>query len=523
MSTRVLGTAGHVDHGKTALVRALTGVDTDRLQQEKQRGITIELGFAQLALADGAVSLVDVPGHERFVRHMVAGAGGIDGYLLCVAADDGVMPQTREHMAVLELLGVDEGVVAITKCDLADATMARNQVRALLGDHVSIIDTSVASGQGLDELRRALAELTTHLDRQRAEGPARLFVDRAFTVAGAGTVVTGTLWGAQIDVDQRVRVFPAAVPARVRRVQVHDADVTSAAGGRVALNLAGVHRDRVPRGSVVVAESDQWQPTTHIDVALHWLPTEPSPLTTRRRLQVFHGTAEVPATFVLLEGTVLQPGQRGYVQLRLEAPLVARAGDRVIVRSAERRTVGGGVIVDPAAQRHGLGAQVAERLRALERGQMPEARQETIPPPRPAVSAPRRSIGCEAMVLDVIRRAGRRPPTVAGLAQETGLDTCQVEVALRYLEDEGQLVQTAEVWFAAAILEDAVAQARAALEAGPMTIGQLRDLWGVGRRHALAIAAHLDRQGMTLRRGEHRVLRRSVMAGTPNQADTLPQ
>ena len=348
----VLGTAGHVDHGKTALVLALTGRDTDRLPEEKARGISIALGFAPLELdADRAVSLVDVPGHERFVRHMVAGASGVDGYLLCVAADDGVMPQTVEHMAVLRLLGVTQGVVAVTKCDLSDPELAIQEVRELVGDGPEIVPVSSVTGAGIADLRAALTRLATRLGRRTAWGRPRLFVDRVFSVAGAGTVVTGTLWGGEIAVGDRVRIVPGVASARVRGVQAHDRPVDVAAGGRVALNLAGVERDDAPRGSCVVRAGDGWEPTTLLDVELTWLAEAGGPVRSRRRLQAFLGTAEVGATCVLLGANELIPGELGYAQLRLDVAVPAVAGDRLVLRSAERRTVGGARVVDPAPAR----------------------------------------------------------------------------------------------------------------------------------------------------------------------------
>lgn len=517
MSAIVLGTAGHVDHGKTALVMALTGVDTDRLPEEKSRGISIELGFAQLLLGERTVSLIDVPGHERFVRHMVAGAGGIDAFLLCVAADDGVMPQTLEHMAVLRLLGVTHGVVAITKCDLADPERATAQVRKLVGDNVVIVPVSASQGVGLDELTGALTALVHGVRRRRADGPARLFVDRAFTVHGAGTVVTGTLWGEPIMNGDRIVVEPGGVAGRVRQIQVHDSGAPRADGGRVALNLAGVGRDQVPRGSVVVRAADTWKSTSIVDVALEWLPDEAGPLTSRRRLQVFHGTSEVSATCIVLEHTPIAPGSRGYVQLRLDAPLVAMGGDRVVLRSAARRTVAGGLIIDPSADRHGRAAAVRDRLLAMERGEdlspavaaaPPRATQ--LPARAPAVAAPPLSPNARR-VHDQLARAGLRPPSSQQLAADLGMPLTDVHDGLSALGDAGRATYVGEVWFATEALTDAVAIAVRALSDGPRGIGELRDLWDVGRKHALAIAAHLDRCGVTRRVGDQRVLRRSAL------------
>ena len=249
-----LGTAGHIDHGKTALVRALTGVDTDRLPEERARGISIALGYAPLSLDGARVSVVDVPGHERFVRTMVAGATGIDFFLMVVAADDGVMSQTREHAAVLAALGVEVGVVAVTKADMAEPARAIGEAAALLPG-AEIVAVSSVTGAGLDELRAAVARAAARAVPRAAEGVARLHVDRAFTVRGAGTVVTGTLWSGEIARGDAVTILPSGRHARVRGVQIHDEPVECAAAGqRVALNLAGVDRDEVARGDVVAGE-----------------------------------------------------------------------------------------------------------------------------------------------------------------------------------------------------------------------------------------------------------------------------
>lgn len=586
----VIGTAGHVDHGKTALVMALTGRDTDRLPEEKARGISIELGFAPLTLPSGrTLSLVDVPGHERFVRHMVAGASGIDGYLLCVAADDGVMPQTREHVDVLRLLGVHHGVVAITKTDIIEPDLAADEVRELLGDGPEIVPVAALRGEGVPDLVAALDRLASRLDRRTAAGRTRLFVDRAFTIAGAGTVVTGTLWGGAVTPGDRVRLLPAAVEARVRSVQVHDRPAEQATGGRVALNLAGVERAEVERGMCVVRAGDGWAPTERVDVALDWLPGAGGPLRTRRRLQAFLGTAEVPATCVLLADDEIPPAGRGYAQLRLEGVLPVDVGDRIVLRSAERRTVGGATVLDAHPPRHGKGARQAERLAVLDSGD-PVARaalrlreaggdglaldgESDIPPEGMALggrvlhagvverarTAILGSVGgegvpvatalaasglaagpAEALVqalvdegvvaqdgvrltppgrpgdpardglAQVLAEAGLRPPGMNELAERAGLDERRLVAALASLRDEGRVVHAGDLWFDAAAAAAARAQAADALSSGPLGIGELRDLWGVGRRHALALAAHLDQSGLTRRQGDLRVLRRGA-------------
>ncbi|MEA2458818.1 MAG: selenocysteine-specific elongation factor, partial [Thermoleophilaceae bacterium] len=361
-----LGTAGHIDHGKTALIGALTGKLTDRLPEERRRGISIELGYAPLTLPGGrSLSVVDVPGHERFVRTMVAGATGVDMFLLCVAADDGVMPQTREHIAVLRHLGVSQGVVAITKSDTGDPAPAADEVAELVPG-AAIVPVSVLERTGLDEVLGALERVASRLPgRADAGGPTRLHVDRSFTLKGIGTVVTGTLWAGSIAAGDAVRVLPRGLEARVRSVQVHDKPVERArAGQRVALNLAGVGWRELGRGDVVVAAADDTVRAGFLlDVALELEPGV-RPLRRGTRVQLHHGTREVPARVVPLAGEEVRAG---FVQLRLEAPLVAVAGDRLIVRQvAPPDTIGGGVVVDSAPRKHGPGAAgIVDRLERL--------------------------------------------------------------------------------------------------------------------------------------------------------------
>ena len=477
----VLGTAGHVDHGKTSLVRALTGRDTDRLAAEVERGMSIELGFAPLDLPSGRrVSLIDVPGHERFVRHMVAGSTGVNGYLLCLAADDGVMPQTREHMAVLDLLGVREGVVAITRSDLADPAPATAQARALLGPGPEIVPVCAPSGAGVADLRGALERLVAGLAPRRAAGRPRLFVDRAFTVRGTGTVVTGTLWGGSIGRGDRVRVVPGDRAGRVRGVQVHDEPAERAAGGRVALALAGVARDEAPRGACIVLEDDAWEAAARLVARLRWL--DPAAPEARRtgRLRLFLGTAEVTALHRLL------PGDDGRAELRLDRPVPAQRGDRLVLRSPDGRTVGGGEVVEvpPAA---------APR---------PAAR-----PSHPAAPAPVNP-GAAAAVAAALERGGLQPPTAHQLGEAAGLSPTGLRAALGSLRAEGRAVPAGDLWFAASAVTDARERARGALAERPLTLGELRDLWGVGRRQALALAEHLDASGLTVMRDGARILRR---------------
>ena len=348
-----LGTAGHVDHGKTSLVAALTGVDTDRLPEERARGLTIVLGYAPLVLPSGRrCSVVDVPGHERFVRTMVSGASGIDAFLMVVAADDGVMPQTLEHAEVLRGLGVEEGIVAITKADAADPDPAAEQVAELLPGR-EIIPCSVRTGAGLDELRASLDRLVARLPGRAgdaATGP-RLHVDRSFSVAGRGTVVTGTLWSGALDAGQALELLPAGRPVRVRGLQVHDTDVRRAeAGQRVAVNLNGVRARDVERGDVL-APPGAVAPALVLDCALALHDARHGD-----RVHVHHGTREAPGRLVALGEDLWQ--------LRLDRPLLAADGDRVVIRrSSPADTLGGGTVLDAAARRHGRKEALLERLR----------------------------------------------------------------------------------------------------------------------------------------------------------------
>ena len=369
-----LGTAGHIDHGKTALVKALTGVDTDRLPQEQERGISIELGFAALDLPSGrTLSVVDVPGHERFVRTMVAGASGIDLFLLVVAADDGVMPQTREHAAVLELLQVPAGVVALTKTDLVGAeerALAQAEVEELLSGGpyagTAVVPVSATRATGLEELRARLDAVAIAPGARPGGGPARLHVDRAFTLRGIGTVVTGTLWTGSLARGDEVRVEPGGRRARVRGIEVHGEPCERAAPGRrVALNLAGLALADVRRGDVVVVGDAGAAPGYLLDVDVRLLRGARR-LRSGARVHVHHGTRETPARVAPVEGDFLAPGTQGLAQLRLERPLVAEAGDRFVLRSlAPPDTIGGGRVLDPRPRKHGAGAGHAARLRAL--------------------------------------------------------------------------------------------------------------------------------------------------------------
>ena len=343
----ILGTAGHIDHGKTALVRALTGVDTDRLPEEKRRGITIDLGFAPLELNGRVIGVVDVPGHEAFVRTMVAGATGIDVALVVVAADAGIMPQTREHLSILSLLGVKRGIVALTKCDLVDEdwlALVEDDVRATIAESsladAPITRTSVVTHEGLDALRAEIEALASHHERADEDDLFRLPIDRAFTVKGTGTVVTGTVWSGSLERDAIVRLFPGDQAVRVRNLQAHGHDVaTVSQGDRAAIALSGVALENVHRGAVLVRGAG-WAESRVIRADLSLLPSAPS-IGPRTRVRFHIGTSDVGARIV---------GERGSVRIVLDAPILARTGDRFVLRSASPlATIGGGIVTDPVA------------------------------------------------------------------------------------------------------------------------------------------------------------------------------
>lgn len=440
MSTRhlILGTAGHIDHGKSALVEALTGVDPDRLKEEKNRGITIELGFADLDLGEGRVlSFVDVPGHERFVRHMVAGAAGIDAVLLVIAADDGVCPQSREHLEICKLLGVRHGLVALTKADLADDELlevlkleVRDFIEGSFLEKAAIVPVSARARTGLDELHAALEGLFDNVPARPSAGIARLPVDRSFVLRGFGTVVTGTLASGQLHEGEEVVVMPGERRARIRGLQVHHRHVEEAlAGQRTAVNLQGLDRDEVPRGSTVCPPGSL-QTTTRIWASIRLLPSAPRGLEKGGRARFHQGTCERSARF-----RVLGTEENGDLtaEIRLDEQTVLLPGDRFILRRpAPVDTVGGGVVLDARPPR-ARGSAVRDLQRATaDRG--------------------------DAIVLR-LTRAGVSGRTATDLAAELGIATEDLAEELVSLESEGRVLRGAGMLFDAdvwdALAEDA--------------------------------------------------------------------
>jgi len=388
MNSTIIGTAGHVDHGKTHLIKALTGIDTDRLKEEKKRGITIELGFAYLTLPNGEkAGIIDVPGHEKFIRNMLAGAGSIDVALLVVAADEGVMPQTREHMGILSLLGIRRGVIALTKVDLVDQEwlemVALDIEEALKGSFLEgapIIPVSAYTGEGLETLRQCLFRLLEQADQKDLSVPFRLPVDRIFQVDGFGTVVTGTLIEGSLTVGDTILVYPSLISTKARNIQVHGQDVKSAfAGQRAAINLAGLKRADLEKGYSLGAPASM-ENSCLLDVRLDILEDTERVVSHNSRLHFHHCTGSTLCRLVLLEQDKLLGGQRGYAQLHLSEPVAAKPGDRFVVRFySPTETVGGGIVLDPFPKKHKRRDQkVLMGFSVKEKGSIPEKIAQTV-------------------------------------------------------------------------------------------------------------------------------------------------
>ncbi len=553
-----IGTAGHIDHGKTWLVRALTGKDTDRLPEEQRRGISIDLGYAPLELADGrGLSVVDVPGHERFVQTMVAGATGIDLFLLVVDAGEGARPQTYEHLAILRLLGIERGVVAVTKADAVDAEtleLAVEEARELVPG-AEVVAVSAKTGSGLDDLRAAIAAVADEVEKAGADRPTRLYVDRAFTLRGIGTVVTGTLWSGTIGTGDELRLEPSGRAVRVRSVQVHDCDVDRAeAGQRVAVSVPGVERTEVRRGDALVA-AGAYPVSYRLDVAVDEL----EPIPDGARVHALVGTGHAVAR-------VVRVGER-WAQLRLAEPVVAARGDRVILRG--ETTLGGGTVLDPAPPRH----RDPERPAAVERGEVsihapvlvdslrhvlddePTGVERAGPwafsrawltdfehqlssriaeadpidpgiplPPEPWAAdvlplLPFELRGAKLYAPGAVASLGAREAEAAELERElsaAGVRATKVENGdfARFLEARGTLVRLGSEHAVSAAAYESAKEAllEECAAAGEITLARFRDLVGTGRRDAQLLLERFDQDGLTRRIGDHRVLRRAALS-----------
>ncbi|MEG6523534.1 selenocysteine-specific translation elongation factor [Desulfotomaculum sp. 1211_IL3151] len=374
----IIGTAGHVDHGKTRLIKTLTGTETDRLKEEQERGISIELGFAQLKLPSGKqAGIVDVPGHERFIKNMLAGVGGIDLVMLVIAADEGVMPQTKEHVDIIQLLQVKKGIVVLTKTDLVDEewlALVSEEIREYLMNTVlsqaPIIPVSSLTKQGIPELLQVIDKFVEDTEERISSGKLRLPIDRVFSVTGFGTVVTGTLQSGRVMIGDTVGIMPQGFVSRVRSIQVHGKKVDQArAGQRTAVNLTNIEVDDVKRGSVLVTPNSV-EPSHRMDVKLLLLESAAKPLKNRARVRLYLGTDEILGRVRLLDREELEPNQEAYVQLELEQEGIAGKGDRFVIRSySPMRTIAGGVVIDPNAPKHKrYRPEVIEELTTKEKG-----------------------------------------------------------------------------------------------------------------------------------------------------------
>lgn len=458
---RVVGTAGHIDHGKTALVRALTGVNTDRLPEEKRRGITIDLGFAACQIGDNSYSFVDVPGHERFVRHMVAGVTGIDTVLLVVAADDSVMPQTREHLEILRFVGVRSGIVALTKSDLVDPSwldLVEEDIRGLIAgtalEGVSIVRTSAVTGEGLGQLKARLAGLETFQDTIGPPDAFRMAIDRSFTISGHGTVVTGTIASGTVSVGDELELMPLLQKVRVRSIQRHDQSVeTIGRGNRAAINLAGIHHTEVHRGQEL-ATPGYLEPTQRLTVEIFAARDAPRPLRHRARYRLHLGTNEVTASLALLEDKTPEIDQPAYAQLRLAKPVVSVFGQPFILREeSPPATLAGGRILDPVAR--GIRRKQAATI-------------ETVR--KLAAATP------EARLLPSLELSGSINKTSLELMRITGLGRDEIARRFDTVKSEGGLIELPSgghrtVWMTASAvstIEERLARALARLhEAAP--------------------------------------------------------
>ncbi|MBP6915339.1 MAG: selenocysteine-specific translation elongation factor [Smithellaceae bacterium] len=378
----VLGTAGHVDHGKTALIKALTGTDTDRLKEEKERGITIELGFASLKLPSGkTLGIVDVPGHEKFIKHMVSGAAGIDLVMMIIAADESIMPQTKEHLHICSLLGIRSGLVALTKIDMVEndwlelvKTEIQDFLKGTFLEGVPVIPVSALKQKGIDELTAALDTVVQNIPKKNDCGIFRLPVDRVFTMKGFGTVVTGTLISDSISVGEDVLILPEEISARIRGIQVHNQPTQEAtAGQRTAINLQGIEKESLQRGDVL-ARPGTVVPTTRLDVFIEYLKNNAKSLKNRTLARLHTGASEIIARVILIEKDELAPGEKGFAQLILEKKDVVVTGDRFVLRSySPITTIGGGLIIDPLPPKHKrLNKKVIEELATLLNGTLPK-------------------------------------------------------------------------------------------------------------------------------------------------------
>ena len=514
----VIGTAGHIDHGKSALVEALTGIDPDRLREEKERGMTIDLGFAWLALPSGReVSIVDVPGHERFIKNMLAGVGGIDLALLVVAADEAVMPQTREHLAILDLLQVKRGLVAISKSDLVDqdwldlVTIEVEEVlkgTSLQGS--SIYAVSAYTGQGLTELVAAIDGMLEVTEPSRDTGRPRLPIDRSFIMSGFGTVVTGTLTDGTLTVGQEVELVLAEKRARIRGLQTHRKAVeTALLGTRTAVNLSGISHEEVQRGDVLTLPG--WlKPTTAFDGHLRLIADAPRRLKHNTTVSFHSGTSETPARVRLLDRDELAPSEEGWAQFRLQYPVALVKGDFFIIRSSET-TLGGGTVVEPYAKRHRrLHAPTLARLAVLQEGTS------------------------EQILLQALQGSG--PLTLGTVARQANLSLDEAQGQIQPLMEQGSVISLdggsltrSSILLASSTWDTIVSKARTALESYhrqfPLRRGapreEIRGRLGMNTQASALVMQRLEEEGVLVVEGPEVRLPQHSVSPSPAQRRLL--
>jgi selenocysteine-specific elongation factor len=476
----VAGTAGHIDHGKSALVKALTGIDPDRLEEEKRRGMTIDLGFAHFDLPSGRrVGIVDVPGHERLVKNMLAGATGIDLVLLVIAADEGVMPQTREHLDILRFLPLRQGIVVLNKVDLVgDAswlTLVREDVKALVTgtflEGAPVVELSAKTGQGVPALIEEMDRMLDHLPGFQDDAPARLPIDRVFTMAGFGTVVTGTLWSGRIALGDTLELLPRGRAVRVRGVQSHGQAVSAGiAGSRVAVNLTGVEKDEVGRGDVL-STPGAFRPTNLIDVRVRLLPASPM-LLHLARTRIYIGSDEAIGRLVLLDRSRIEPADSATAQIRLEKPIVAAAGDAFVIRRySPMTTIGGGEVVNAHPPRRRRGADSAVAIEHISAAGLPER------------------------LAAAVQDAGKRGTTIEEMMEQLSVGRAPLDAALPALGNRGQVLMIRGRLFhrhAADVIGEAVVrEVEARHEAEPWRVGIPKEelkakAFGTGDNHLYA-------------------------------------
>lgn len=440
MSHVIIGTAGHIDHGKTTLIKRLTGIETDRLEEEKRRGITIDLGFAFFDLPSGKrAGIVDVPGHERFIKNMLAGVSGIDLVLLVISADEGIMPQTQEHLDILSLLEVKKGIVVLTKADLVEPEwleMVKQEVSDKLKDtflqDAPLIPVSAVSGLGVDALVKVIDEMVESVPSKRTQDAARLPVDRVFTMTGFGTVVTGTLTEGILVEGQTLNLFPSGQEAKIRKIQVHSKDVNTAfAGQRVAVNLANVKKTEVHRGDVLAAPNSL--KTSHmIDVEMRLLKSYHREIQNWTRLRLYQGTKEVLCRLVLLDREVLKPGESCFAQLRLEEPVAFKYGDRFVLRFySPLETLGGGIVLDPNALKHKrFKEEVIEGFLQKQNGNQ------------------------DSFIADALYRLSPNLPTIADLTEQSGIVKEEVLRMMETAIEQGTALKLGESYIHMAFVEE---------------------------------------------------------------------